>query len=173
MAWEWQCDPSNAGQVLSKYSIVGLLHKATEICLNKPDLLSNGFRRSGICPFNPRAPDRDKLLPATIFEGVAGPDSSNLPDPSYPTDFEVNLGSDDTSPLVPIQSDESSEILEHLTSDESVPGLPESSYRNTGGSTATPSSVCVTSPDMQSADSDMDYSSTKVSALNIVQDLCS
>ena len=115
MAWEWQCDPSNAGQVLSKYSNMGLLHKSTEICFNKPALLSNGFRSSGICPFNHRAPDRDKLLAATIFEGVAGPDSSNLPDPSPPTDFEVNLGSDDTSPLVPIQSDESSEILEHLT----------------------------------------------------------
>ena len=76
MAWEWQCNPSNAGQVLTKYSIEGLLQKATEICLSKPDLIPNGFRRSGICPFDPRVPDRDKLLPATIFESPASQDLS-------------------------------------------------------------------------------------------------
>ena len=70
-AYEWQCDPANAGQVLNKYSIVGLLHKVTENCLRKPDLLANGFKRSGICPFNPGAPDKSKLLPATIFEPSA------------------------------------------------------------------------------------------------------
>ena len=68
LAWEWQCNPLNAGQFLTKYSVIFILQKATEICLANKDLIPNGFGRSGIFPFNPDAPNRDKLLPATIFE---------------------------------------------------------------------------------------------------------
>jgi hypothetical protein len=68
IVWDWQCTPSNAGQTLNKYSIVALLHKTTELCLSKPDLIANGFKRSGIFPWNPQAPDQTKLLPGTIFQ---------------------------------------------------------------------------------------------------------
>ena len=34
LAWDWQCTPSNAGNTLNKYSIVALLHQATELCLH-------------------------------------------------------------------------------------------------------------------------------------------
>ena len=43
-------------------------HKTTELCLSKPDLIANGFKRSGIFPWNPQAPDQTKLLPGTIFQ---------------------------------------------------------------------------------------------------------
>ena len=82
-----------------------------------------------------------------------------------------NLGSDDISSPVLIQSDESSEILEYLTQMEVfLTGLCQA-IQTLEAHFATPSSVCITSPDMQSADSDMDYSNTTVSALNRVQDL--
>ena len=66
--WDWQCTPSNAGTTLNKYSVVALLHQATELCLDRPDLISNGFKRAGIFPWDPTAPDTDKLLPGTIFQ---------------------------------------------------------------------------------------------------------
>ena len=66
--WDWQCTPANVGVTLNKYSIVALLHKTTELCLAKPKLIANGFRRAGIFPWNPQAPDKDKLLPGTIFQ---------------------------------------------------------------------------------------------------------
>ena len=50
-----------------------MLHQATENCLAKQGIISNGFRRAGLYPWDPSAPDVSKLLPGTIF---AGPDSS-------------------------------------------------------------------------------------------------
>ena len=40
--WDWQCTPANVGVTLNKYSIVALLHKTTELCLAKPELIDNG-----------------------------------------------------------------------------------------------------------------------------------
>ena len=68
MVWDWQCTPSNVGSTLNKYSIVALLREATELCLQKPELVANGFKRAGIFPWNPQAPDTTKLLPGTIFQ---------------------------------------------------------------------------------------------------------
>ena len=68
LVWNWQCAPINAGQTLTKYSVVVLLREATEVCLQRADLLPNGFRRAGISPWNTEAPDRTKLLPGTIFQ---------------------------------------------------------------------------------------------------------
>ena len=68
LAWDWQCAPSNAGNTLNKYSVVALLHQATELCLEKPGIISNGFRRAGISPWDPSAPDTSKLLPGTVFQ---------------------------------------------------------------------------------------------------------
>ena len=73
LIWCWQCDKQNAGQALNKYTVVVLLHQATENCLAKQGIISNGFRRAGLYPWDPSAPDVSKLLPGTIF---AGPDSS-------------------------------------------------------------------------------------------------
>ena len=50
-----------------------MLHQATENCLAKQGIISNGFRRAGLYPWNPSAPDVSKLLSGTLF---AGPDSS-------------------------------------------------------------------------------------------------
>ena len=77
LAWDWQCNPLNAGQFLTKYSVMFILHKATEICLDNEELISNGFKRSGLFPFNRYAPNRDKLLPSTIFESTVPECSSN------------------------------------------------------------------------------------------------
>lgn len=73
LIWGWQCDKQNAGQTLNKYTVVVLLHQATENCLAKQGIISNGFRRAGLYPWDPTAPDVSKLLPGTIF---ANPDSS-------------------------------------------------------------------------------------------------
>ena len=66
-AWKWQTDPKNTGQVLTKYSVIGLLQEVTEKCLAKPCLLQNGFKRAGLFPWNKAAPDRSKLLPGSVF----------------------------------------------------------------------------------------------------------
>ena len=47
--------------------MVEKLKEATESTMKKPNLLSNGFRRAGICPWNPSAVDTEKLRPATDF----------------------------------------------------------------------------------------------------------
>ena len=41
---------------------------ATENCLKKPGLITNGFRRAGLSPWNPESPDTSKLIPSSIFE---------------------------------------------------------------------------------------------------------
>ena len=84
LAWDWQCAPSNAGNTLNKYSIVALLHKATELCLEKPGIISNGFRRAGISPWNPSAPDTSKLLPGTVFQSTTNQLQISLQHPPQP-----------------------------------------------------------------------------------------
>lgn len=62
----WQHD--NIGASLSKYSIVRLIREVTEqILQNKPDVIPNGFRRGGLCPWDPSAPDQAKMLPSKVF----------------------------------------------------------------------------------------------------------
>ena len=46
-----------------------LLHQATENCLAKEGIIKNGFKRAGLVPWDPSAPDVSKLLPGTIFSG--------------------------------------------------------------------------------------------------------
>ena len=120
LAWEWQCHPANAGQVLTKYSIVGLLHRATEICLTKPDLIPNGFRRSGICPFNPSAPNKDKLLPATIFEVS----------PENPSPLVDKPSIDSPSPLVDTHSTDIPSPLADAPSTDIPTSLVDNSCSN-------------------------------------------
>ena len=68
LLWAWQSSPANVGFSLNKYSLIGLLYQGTENCLSRPDLISNGFCRAGIHPWNKAAPDKAKLLPGTVFE---------------------------------------------------------------------------------------------------------
>ena len=70
MAWAWQTDPKNTGQFLNKYSVVVLLKEATEVCLTKPGLVENGFKRAGLFPWDKSAPDVSKLLPGTVFNST-------------------------------------------------------------------------------------------------------
>ena len=85
MVWTWQCDKINAGQSLNKYTVVVLLHQATENCLNKTGVIENGFGRAGLVPWNKDALDTTKLLPGTIFA-----DSSSCSDQDQ--DFQTNSG---------------------------------------------------------------------------------
>ena len=78
LIWNWQCDKLNAGQALNKYTVVVLLHQATENCLAKDGIVSKGFKRSGLYPWNPSAPDVSKLLPGTIF-AVQSEESNSTP----------------------------------------------------------------------------------------------
>ena len=67
LAHLWHADPKNAGQALSKYSVMWVLHEASEMCLANPSLIPNGFKRAGLFPWNPSAPDKTKLLPGTVY----------------------------------------------------------------------------------------------------------
>ena len=40
LIWDWQCDVVNAGQCLNKYTVVILLQKATEKCLDKDGVIA-------------------------------------------------------------------------------------------------------------------------------------
>ena len=61
IVWNWHGEVANAGQTLNKYSVVVLLQKATEKCLDKDGIISNGFRRAGLTPWDTTAPDVSKL----------------------------------------------------------------------------------------------------------------
>ena len=72
-------DPNNAGQALSKYTVMKVLYNATEDCLSNTSLIPNGFKRAGIFPWDPSAPDRTKLLPSSIYRGNSIPDNNSIP----------------------------------------------------------------------------------------------
>ena len=67
MAHVWHAGPQNAGQALSKYSVMRILYDATEECLANSTLIPNGFRRAGLFPWDINAPDKTKLEPGTIY----------------------------------------------------------------------------------------------------------
>ena len=74
LAHFWHAVPQNAGQTLSKYSVMRILYQATEDCLAIPNLVANGFRRSGLFPWDPSAPDRAKLEPGKIYAANQTPE---------------------------------------------------------------------------------------------------
>ena len=77
VVWNWHGEVANAGQTLNKYSVVVLLKIATEKCLDKEGIITNGFRRAGIFPWDTTAPDVSKLLPGTIFANPANISTSD------------------------------------------------------------------------------------------------
>ena len=53
---------------LTKYTVVPLLRESMEEMLTQsPGVIGNGFRRAGLVPWDPSAPDSQKMLPSTIF----------------------------------------------------------------------------------------------------------
>lgn len=65
----WHRNPLNIGASLTKYSVIPLVHKVTEFILQtKPQLISKGFRKAGICPWNPNAPSQLRMLPSKVYE---------------------------------------------------------------------------------------------------------
>ena len=87
LAWMWQTNPANTGQVLNKYSVIGVLHTAVENCLDRTNLIQSGFKRAGIYPWDTSAPDRSKLNPSKVY---TAPTDSPQPIPS---------SSEDTTPI--------------------------------------------------------------------------
>ena len=88
LTWLWQTNPQNAGQSMNKYSVVTLLRQATENCLHKETLVPSGFRVSGLVPWNPDAPNFDKLRPSDIFAhdkdtGVASNENNSVRSLTY------------------------------------------------------------------------------------------
>ena len=64
----WHRDPLNIGNALSKYSVIHLVHKVTEqILLEKPHLISKGFKKAGIHPWNPLAPSKSRMTPSQVY----------------------------------------------------------------------------------------------------------
>ena len=108
---------ANAGQTLNKYSVVVLLQKATEKCLDKDGIISNGFRRAGLTPWDTTAPDVTKLLPGTIFN-----DSSNTADTATIADTATTADIVDTAEEnVTVPPTSSDNNLEHIsTSTEDI-----------------------------------------------------
>ena len=44
---------------LTKYTVVPLIHSSVEeILTNRPEVIGNGFRRTGLLPWNPAAVDQ-------------------------------------------------------------------------------------------------------------------
>ena len=126
----WQGLPENAGKTLNKYTVMPILHATTEECLEDTELIPNGFRRAGIFPWDPSAPDRSKLEPGTIF---AKPNSATNCD-------QLNQTSDTISPPMDAESSQSQNDKESvrfheemILSDETLPisgnNLPSSTLQ--------------------------------------------
>ena len=53
---------------LTKYTIVPLLRESLEEMLtHSSGVIANGFRRAGLVPWDPSAPESQKMLPSSIF----------------------------------------------------------------------------------------------------------
>ena len=53
---------------LTKYTIVPLLCESVEEMLtHSPGVIANGFRRAGLVPWDPSAPESQNMLPSSIF----------------------------------------------------------------------------------------------------------
>ena len=62
----WQ--GKHLGENLTKYTVMEeVLYPVTEGILENPSIIINGFKRAGLYPWNPEAPDKIKLLPGSIY----------------------------------------------------------------------------------------------------------
>ena len=63
----------NIGKSLTKYTVVPVLFDATEYLLHhKPGVISSGFRRAGLVPWNVDSVDTTKMLPSLVFDKQSG-----------------------------------------------------------------------------------------------------
>ena len=121
LAHTWHADPKNAGQTLSKYSIMWCLHEATEMCLSNPSIISNGFKRAGLFPWDPNAQDRTKLLPGSVYASSTPPltDSSSTASSAPTPPLSDNIPQADTDNLaytVPLDDIISPQVINDSTS---------------------------------------------------------
>ena len=80
----WHRKLENVGSSLSKYGVIPLVHGVTEKILEtKPQLISNGFQKAGLFPWNPSAPTSKRMKPSQIY--VSQPDPINI---TAPKEFE-------------------------------------------------------------------------------------
>ena len=50
-----------------------LVYDATEeILTHKPELIQKGFRKAGIVPWIPQAPDRARMVPSNVYDVNSG-----------------------------------------------------------------------------------------------------
>ena len=56
----------NVGKVLNRVSVIRMARPSIDAALKK-EIIIKGFKLTGICPFNPDAPNREKLKAGTIF----------------------------------------------------------------------------------------------------------
>ena len=58
----------NVGSSLSKYGVIPLVHGVTEKILGtKPQLIVNGFKKAGLFPWDPSAPNSKRMDPSKIY----------------------------------------------------------------------------------------------------------
>ena len=59
------------GNSLNKYNIVSLAYWVTEnILATKPQLISNGFRKAGLQPWDSSAPNTERMKPSKMYETI-------------------------------------------------------------------------------------------------------
>ena len=77
----WHRNPDNIGQSLNKYSVITLLYRVTEYILtHKPDLISKGFRKAGISPWDPSSPTQERMMPSEVYVNNLLPQSTLPPE---------------------------------------------------------------------------------------------
>ena len=64
----WHTNKKNIGNSLTKYTIIPLVYNVTEnILVTKPLLLQNGFKKAGLFPWDPSAPNMNRTKPSQIY----------------------------------------------------------------------------------------------------------
>ena len=82
----WHREVTNIGSNLCKYSIMKLVYDVTEeILTHKPELIQKGFRKAGIVPWNPQAPDRARMVPSNVYDVNSGETQSKANIVEQPT----------------------------------------------------------------------------------------
>ena len=77
----WHRNPDNIEHSLNKYSVITLLYRVTEFILtHKPDLISKGFHKAGISPWDPSSPTQERMMPSEVYKNNLEPQSSLPPE---------------------------------------------------------------------------------------------
>ena len=91
----WHRDPVNIGTSLNKYTVVPLVHTVTEkIIREKPGLIAKGFKKAGIVPWDPLAPNVLRMAPSQIY---ARKEEENSNGEKFEEDAQQEKGEKDDS----------------------------------------------------------------------------